>query len=186
MELDATVGGPAANSYVSVEEATDLLEGRLNTEPWFVWDPESDYFTLEQRRESALMWATQLIDEQVQWYGTPSTQTQALAWPMTGMVDKWGRPVPTSIVPEDLKRATAYYALALMRDTSESPNGASSASEAGIKSKKIGDLTITYQDVSTQQKTTTTSSTGMPVEVRRILQGYGGLAGGINVPLKRV
>src|SRR5262245_47006994 len=185
MDLDATVGSPTANSYVTVEEATDLLEGRLNTEPWFVWSPESDYFALEQRRESSLMWATQLIDEQAHWYGYPSTETQALAWPMTGQTDKWGRPVATDIIPEDIKRATAYYALALLRDTSEAPPGTSSGSEAGIKSKKIGDLTITYQDVSTQAQQAAQSSTGMPAEVRRILAGYGQLAGSLNIPVWR-
>lgn len=183
MTLIATPGAPDANSYCSVATATLYLEARLNTEPWFDQTVASvpPHWTLNVRREAALQWATQLLDEQVQWHGTPATDTQALAWPQQGQTDSWGRPIDATVIPEQVQRATAYYALALLRDTTEQPGQQGSGM---IRRRKIGSLEIEYQATSTA---TTPSPThqGIPAEVRVMLRPYGTLAGGVTVPLLR-
>ena len=171
MPLDATVGGATANSYVTVAVASELLLGRLYTDAWY--GTESVPVSIATR-EQALIWATSLLETQVRWDGTPTTTTQALAWPMTGQVDHLGRPMPETVVPVVIQQATALYALALLQDTSQDP---ASLAEAGIQSKKIGDTTITFRD------------SGMPVspiheipaEVRALLMPYATMktAGGI-------
>ena len=91
MDLIATPGSPLANSYVTVAAANGYLEGRLYTEPWFgIHALEETELVSVATRETALIWATSLLDTQVRWYGTPTTLTQALAWPMTGQLDHLG------------------------------------------------------------------------------------------------
>lgn len=175
MDLDATVGGPLANSYVTVVNATAFLTMRLYTEPWTAADGPT--------QAEALMWATSLLDTQVRWYGTPTATTQALAWPMMGQRDHLGRPVSSTVVPPDIQYATALYALALLRDDTEAPGA---VDIGGIKSRKVGDTTITYHDP--QQQTTTQArpvSQGIPAEVRALLRPYGTMAGGLTVALLR-
>lgn len=172
--LDATVGGPASNTYCTVAEADAILAARLHTEAWFT---DVDLLPL---RPQALAWATALLDDQVLWYGTPTTPTQALAFPMTGLVDRYGRPVDASTIPAWLKEAEALYALQLLQTPAPA---AGVQSSSGIKSKKIGDLTITYQDDPTAAQPTTSS---MPLEVKRLLRWYANVPGSMMVPLFRV
>jgi hypothetical protein len=173
--VDATVGGAAANSYVSTAAATAFLDTRLYTEPWLEADSTS--------QAQSLIWATQLLDTQVRWYGTPTTLTQALAWPMTGQRDHLGRLVPNDVIPAAIKQATALYALALLRDDTEAPG---TVDIGGVKSRTIGDMTITYHDQ--RQETTTQArpvSQGIPAEVRALLTPYAQMAGGLTVRLLR-
>lgn len=78
MTLVATPGDALANSYITLREATALLDLRPGTQVWFTAD------TLDQER--ALRWATQLLDRMVDWDGTPRYTTQALGWPRYGVM----------------------------------------------------------------------------------------------------
>jgi hypothetical protein len=168
--LDATVGGPSANSYCTVAEATALLDMRLHSGAWTAATPD------DQAR--ALISATRLLDDQVRWYGTPTTPTQALAWPMQGQIDYYGRPIDPDSIPSTIKDATATYGLALL----EVPASTVSVSaDAGIKSKRLGDTSVTYRDTVLVK----TPAQQMPLEVRRMLTPYGTVAGNMMVPLVR-
>ena len=181
--LDATVGGPVSNAYVTVSAATALLDARLPGEPW----QEADATAQAQ----ALMWATQLLDEQVLWYGQPATMTQALAWPQTGQIDHLGRSIPATVIPPVIQRATATYALTLLGESAQatSLNASTSVADTGlVKSRKVGDTEITYFDP--RQTTTPTPSAapaqqGIPAEVRAMLRPYGHMAGSLTVRLLR-
>jgi hypothetical protein len=175
--LDATPGGPLANSYVTVSTATSLLHERLGAETWDAADSTA--------QAQSLMWATQLLEEQVVWYGTPTTMTQALAWPQTGQIDHMGRPIPTTVVPTTIQRATATYALALLEDDAESSTPGASAATGGIKSRKVGDMTITYQDVPQSAAPVRPVTQGIPAEVRAMLRPYAHMSGSLTVRLLR-
>lgn len=184
MALDAVAGSPTANSYVSVSDATDLLQEHLDIEAWYTQSPEEGQ-TLAARREAALISATRLIDTQVGWYGYPATATQALAWPQVGQVDRYGRPLDATTVPRNVQQATAYYALALLEATAAGAPAASGG-ELLVKSKKVGDVTIEYQTVSsTAQAVTATRADTMPREVRDLLRGYGMVPGLGMIPVLR-
>ena len=182
LTLVTTAGSPTANSYVTVEQATLLLDGRLNIEPWYTPEVVDEATAVRQRdrRLAALAWATRLLDEQVQWFGTPTTTTQALAWPMTGQRDQYGRDVPTTSIPLVLQQATAFYALALLRDVSEDLDA---ASQAEVQSERVGDVQIVYR-----QRTTlpVPPMRGLPFEIRAMLRWYGSMTGSIAIPLVRV
>lgn len=174
--FDATPGGTNATSYVTVEDATGYLYARLQTEPW----TEADRAT----QAAALQWATSLLDTQVQWYGTPTTTTQALAWPMTGQLDHLGRPIPSDVVPAIVQQATSVYALALLGDTTASASTPTGETMA-VKSRRIGDTQIVYQDVPQSATPARPVSQGIPAEVRALLRPYGQMSGGLTVALKR-
>lgn len=181
MAIDATPGSPTANSYCTTQQATAYLAERLHVEPWYQQLPTTEgYGSLAHLREASLIWATSLIDTQVRWLGQPTYAGQALAWPMTGYSDASGHPVDETTIPANIQRATAYYALALLRDTTEAPG----ATTASVRRKKIGALEIEYQ----QQSTTTlprAAHLAIPSEVRALLAPYGYLRGGVTIPLLR-
>lgn len=178
--LDATPGGPLANSYVDVVTSTDLLGQRLYTDAWLEADATD--------QAAALMWATDLLDSQVLWYGRPATDTQALAWPQMGQRDHLGRPLPSTVIPTAVQQATALYALSLL-EQSPPEAGTSTTLEVGVvKSRKVGDTEITYFDPR-QTPTSTTQATptsqGMPAEVKALLKPYAQVAGSMTVRLLR-
>jgi hypothetical protein len=179
MAFDATVGGPAATSYLTVAAASLLLQDVLDASAWNTVASGAT-LTLTATRENALTSATRSLDVQIHWYGTPTSVTQALAWPQTGQSDRYGRPIDPTTIPIDLQLATALYALALLeqaRGTGQTQGG-----EAGIKSKKIGDVTVTYQDA---PRAAVATRTTIPAEVRLLLGCFGTVPGVGLIPVLR-
>lgn len=174
--LDATVGGVSSNSYVDVSTSTALLGERLYTDAWLEADATA--------QAQALMWATDLLDSQVVWYGQPATMTQALAWPQTGQRDHLGRPLPVTVIPVAIQQATALYALSLLE---QAPPEAGTIEVGVVKSRKVGDTEITYFDPRQTPASTAPVpvSQGMPAEVKALLKPYAQVAGSMTVRLLR-
>jgi hypothetical protein len=180
---------------VTLIEADTLLSERLHREPWnfpedtsrrataalrgdlAAWYGEQDL----QLRTAALIWATRLLDEQVNWFGHPLTRTQALAWPMTGQVDQYGRIVSQETIPIVIQRATAFYALALLRDQSESVQALDG--QQNIRSLSLGDTTIAFQQA--PRPSSWRAAQMIPPDIRHMLRWYGTIAGSAMVPLRR-
>jgi hypothetical protein len=180
--LDATPGSPVATAYCTAARATVLLQDHLALDAWYTQSPEEGQ-TLYARRDASLITATRRMDAQIGWYGVPTFPDQALAWPQTGQVDRYGRPIDSTTIPLAIEQACAFWALALMGATAA---GAVSTNDAlQIKSKKIGDTTITYQDISGATQATVTSPEAMPVEVRELLRPYGMVPGFGMIPVLR-
>lgn len=78
MSLIAIPGDVLANSYITLLEAAAFLDTRLDIETWL------DADTLDQER--ALRWATRLLDQFVDWDGTPRYTTQVLGWPRKAVI----------------------------------------------------------------------------------------------------
>lgn len=176
--LDAVPGSPTANSYTTVTQATAFLTMRLQTAAW-------DDASVEDQ-SAALMWATRLLDEQIVWAGLPTYPDQALALPQVGLTDQWGRLVASDVIPGPVQQATALYALGLLEATAVVAATGAGTGGLVLKSKKIGDTTITYQDVpATSARTPAASPYTIPSEVRALLRPYGRVAGGINIPVLR-
>jgi hypothetical protein len=77
--LDATVGGAAANTYVTLVEAQAIIDG-------FVQDADVQHWNSgnTDSRNRALFTATQRLDRE-RFLGARATDTQALQWPRTGV-----------------------------------------------------------------------------------------------------
>jgi Putative DnaT-like ssDNA binding protein len=174
--LIATPGDPLANSYTTPSRASAFLTMRLDTAAW-------DEASVDDQ-STALQWATRLLDEQVQWYGMPTSPAQALALPQVGLVDQWERIIPSTVIPLAVEQATALYALALLESTA--PDAPQATGDLVIKSKKIGDTTITYQDMSSGSTARTpVSPHAIPAEVKALLRHYGRVPGSGMIPVYR-
>lgn len=141
MTLIVTIGGETSNSYVTLEEATSYLtEYRLYATEW----TEAAGGDLD--REAALRWATVLIDSYFNFSGTINTKEQALRWPRYGAFDSDNRLIEQTLIPQDIKNATAELAYELLkRDRSEEPG----LLGQGFREAKIGSLEVKLDDRAT-------------------------------------
>lgn len=107
MALDATAGGANANSYCTVAEADAYHATHLYASAW------TEASTAN--KEKALIWATRLLDEQVEWHGYVYNNTQALRWPRSMVADRDERYFfDNTTIPVFLKHATAELARHLL------------------------------------------------------------------------
>jgi len=72
MELDATVSGTSANSYLTVQEADDAMDAYFSVDRWEDLD--------QDKKAQLLMVGTRLIDSYSTW-SDPAVAGQALAFP---------------------------------------------------------------------------------------------------------
>lgn len=99
--LITTPGAANANSYATVAEADTYHEGRLHDE---AWDDVDD-------KEAALIWAATLLDGWMVWTGSATfPATQALTWPRTGMLNRNGFAIGSTVIPNELKNAQSELA----------------------------------------------------------------------------
>lgn len=134
--LTATPASPAANTYVTLEDATVyLVDGRLYSEAWTGATPTN--------QERALIQATRLLDEWFDWYGIVRTREQALRWPRSGVLDREGYNLDYDTIPVDVANATADLALELLkRDRSAEPE----LIGQGFRQARVGPLSVTVDD----------------------------------------
>lgn len=157
--LVATPGAANANSYLTLAEANAYFETRIHTALWDAFGEQ----------EKALMMATRTIDRLAQpfkylvpakdaqsayyktrpyWTGTPSTSTQALAWPRVGMFDMNGNAIAEDEIPSELKEATAELAQALITADRTLDND---IIVQGISSLKAGSVSLSFKDIIERQ-----------------------------------
>jgi hypothetical protein len=107
--IDATVGGAAANSYVTLAEMVSYMEGRLNSTSFdsATTDNQNRALAEATRELSALSWA-----------GVRTDDTQALAWPRD-LVRNPDDPnydyIDSDVIPERIKRATYELAFQFLK-----------------------------------------------------------------------
>lgn len=140
MIFDATVGGPDSTSFVTVEEADAYFTSHPFGEPWLEYD--------ESQKESYLMMSTRTLSAQC-WTGQATSPDQALAWPRMGMIGTNGYPIPSDIIPREIKYMTLEMAF---RTASEGSTASSSVADQSLKRVKAGSVEVEYfnpQDVTT-------------------------------------
>jgi hypothetical protein len=106
--IDATPAGPNANSYLTLAEANAYYAGHSHPEHW---DDADD----DEARNRALVTATRLLDEHLEYDGYVATATQRLLWPRGGLLGVTGYALESDVVPERVKQATAEYARFLLQ-----------------------------------------------------------------------
>lgn len=132
MIFDATVGGPDSTSFVTVEESDAYFTSHPFGEPWLELD--------ESQKESYLMMSTRTLSAQC-WTGQATSPDQALAWPRTGMIGTNGHPIPSDIIPREIKYMTLEMSL---RTYSEGATASSSTGDQGLKRVKAGSVEVEY------------------------------------------
>jgi hypothetical protein len=132
-EMIVETGGASttANSYSSVDDADLYHEKHLHVS---TWTSASD-----DDKEIALIWATRLIDELVNWSGYTVTSTQNLMWPRNLVYDRNGNAISTTTLPTWLIEATAEFARYLI---GEDRTTETNRDTIGFKKMKVGDLAL--------------------------------------------
>ena len=100
--IHTTFGSSIANSYISLQEAQDIIDGLIEDDDVVAWASS----TTDQKNR-ALFTATQRIDRE-RFLGARVTDTQALQWPRTG-VRKPDTYINTYSVGFPFRITTDYY-----------------------------------------------------------------------------
>jgi len=164
--IDATVGGPSANSYITVADATTFLETQLHYTDWVDADAATQI--------NALIEATRQVDQLVDWNGEIASDTQALRHPRKSLVDVDGRTIASTVIAPPVKNATALLALYMIAS-----NRNAERADIGIESVSVAGAVNVQFSKRDQQKT-------IPEDVYRMLQPYGNVVGYTSfVPITR-
>jgi hypothetical protein len=153
-----------ANSYVSFDDIDVYAEDRS----WTDWVAASD-----AAKEAAMIEATVYLDTSYAWKGAIENDTQALAWPREGVIDKEGRTM--SGVPQRVKDACCELARLKL-----SAALVTSRTEAEIQSMQAGTVSVTYA------RGNRVSESERFAWVDRLLTGlHSGRSGGVNIQLSK-
>lgn len=156
MALDATAGGANANSYSTVAEADAYHATHLYASAWTA--------ATTPNKEAALIWATRLLDEQVEWYGDVTSLTQALRWPRQQVFQRDGqRYLDPTTIPLFLKNATAELARHLLLGDRTQERS------IGIQSVVADAVEVVFDKLDVKPI--------LPPSVRSLVQAYGEVQG---------
>jgi len=115
MVVETGSASSTANSYCSIVDSDTYHEMRLHNSTW-------TSLSSDTQKEMSLMWATRILDEEMEWYGIKYSEGQALRWPRSGVVDPDGYSIGSEEIPTFLIDATAELAMHLVSsDRSEDP-----------------------------------------------------------------
>ena len=127
--IDATVGGAATNSILTLAE-TDMY---IHQRPFHAaYDVISD----DDTKHAAMLWATRILNH-YGWKGAIASQAQSLAWPRTGVYDKDDREQASDNYPEWLKVACAELTFFLLTEDRLSDTGTE-----GFKNISVGAISL--------------------------------------------
>ena len=115
MSIDATAGGASSDSYVDIAGAGAYFGERLWVDAW------DDADVLD--KEKALKWATKIL-EQLHWFGSLPSDTQALRWPRSYVDDLDGNWLDDTLIPGFLVQATCELAFVLISSDKTTDNAA--------------------------------------------------------------
>lgn len=173
--LDATIGGAASNTYVTLAEASTYFGDRLNSD---AWDSASS-----DNKSKALLTATKVLDSRVIWKGDKAQSSQRLQWPRYGVEDSVSYPDSgkntdflDTVIPQFLKDAQCEQALALLTNADQLAD-----TNKGISKVKVDVVELTFD------KQDTADVLARPVRdlIEPYAQSYEGM-GFSNVSLCRV
>ena len=120
------------NTYIDLVTATALLDDSIHAAQWPFVDPDN--------QTRALLTALRLLDLRT-WEGTKTDPLQALQWPRTGAIDRFGQPVDTATVPAQIEQAQAQLAYLLSQNPTLEDAGGTGSNE---KRLQAGSAEIEY------------------------------------------
>lgn len=125
MDFDATIAGENTTSYISLEDAEEILGG------FAAWDALSD-----EEKQSYLMVATLQIDT-LRFHGQKYTEDQALKFPRYRDV----KPDGTVFIPLNVNFAVCEQVKTILDGNAQK---ALERSAQGVTARRIGDISESY------------------------------------------
>lgn len=124
VEIVSTVAGATSNSFASRDEVNAYHASRIPLPTLWATtgDPAAQLIITAQRIISNLFSGKRILVRPAdskcspyyltyrQWKGAIATDTQSLPWPRIGMYDRYGRAIPSNVIPQDLKDAQSELA----------------------------------------------------------------------------
>ena len=181
--IDATAGDASANSYLTLSDAQDIVDGMVEDADVTAWASA----TTDQKNR-ALYTATQRLDRE-RFIGARATNTQALQWPRTGVrrpdtyINSYATGFPFRIsedyfseteIPDQVKRAQVVLAVYL----NNNKDGIGLSGLEDFKSVQLGSLNVT------PDKTGAVGADRVPPLLERYLTGLR-ISGPGNIAIKR-
>lgn len=140
--LIITPGAANANAYVSRLAADQILLDRPQfgtTVTTGLWSAATD-----DQKDSAILWATKLLDRLFKWNGWVVDDIQSLLWPRLGLYRSNSiYPLDSTTIPNEIQEATAEFARQLLMSERTLDSDVSSQ---GIKLIKAGSVRIDFKD----------------------------------------
>ncbi len=125
--VETGTASATANAYASVANGDTYHAAHLYASTWTQ--------ATDANKEKALMWATRLLDEQIQWEGFKLERAQSLQWPRNGVIDRGGYLIDSTVIPTLLKDAVSEFARYLLTS-----DRTAEADTLGFKSIKAGSV----------------------------------------------
>ena len=181
--IDATAGGADANSYITLDDAQDIIDGMVEDADVTAWGSATD-----DQKNRALYTATQRLDRE-RFLGARATDTQALQWPRTGVrkpdtyVNTYATGFPFRIsddyftdeeIPDQVKRAQVVLAVYL----NNNKDGIGLSGLEDYKRVKLGNIEVE------PDKTGAVGADRVPPLLERYLTGLR-ISGPGNIAIKR-
>lgn len=178
--IDATPGSPTANSFATVEEADAYHADNLYSDTWVT---TADV----EVKAKALITATRLIVNAIDpcaWAGWTASLIQRLPWPRAGAYYPNRGLIPSTIIPMDLKNATAEMAMRLI-DLGQMPDAPTDTEvqSIGLKSMTAGPIKLDFDHESGGGEDYTALPDAVFAMIAYLIGNY--TRGSINVPLSR-
>ncbi len=155
--LIKTAGAANANTFADLVDSDAYFDTRSPLDPAWVSSGSERYMTGATRVLDTMSVARKVLYRDKRyggagrpyyvttraWTGAPASDTQALAWPRTGMKDRLGRDIADDVIPAELVEATCELAgqLKLGDRTLDSD-----VKVQGITSVKAGSVAVTFKD----------------------------------------
>lgn len=132
--LVATAGASNANTYCTRAAATQYDDN--HPQSGTTWSGSSS-----DEKGQALLMATQLLDQHIEWTGAASDVIQILEWPRIGMWDRNGNAMDSDSIPDELVNATAEFARQIIAADRMADDAVSTK---GITQLKAGPVSLTF------------------------------------------
>lgn len=150
--IDASVGGVASNSFLTLTEMQDYMTSRLTIDEWDNADDPNALIVMGCRVFEAMFQPRRVLMRDGNkgpyyrtsptWTGTPATNTQALSWPRLGMKNRNGGDILSTVNPQELKNAQAELVAQLAKGDRTLDNDVIAQ---GLTSLKAGSVALTFK-----------------------------------------
>lgn len=157
-------GLAGANSYITAVEALAILDVKPTQLAAF-----SALAPTEQ--DNYLIWASDWLDDYMDWKGTKSVDASGLRWPRCGVYDRDGLLLSETTIPEQLKQAVAETAVWLIGNDAAGSGGDASNLPEGIKRVKADVVEVEFFE--TGASDSQSGSDLLPVNIRFLLRALG-------------
>jgi len=146
MALNSTPGDSAANTYADLAFFKSYLQSR---HPKLEWFDAAVAGSMDDELESLLALSAQVLDMSFNWTGSATTQDQAMAWYRTGMFNRNGYLMSSTVIPVETMRAQCELAV-LLRETPDLFSE-SQAVRTGVKKVDADGTSVEFQSQKTDR-----------------------------------